>query len=363
MNEAALLEILSGERRGVVPAMARGGLSLLTVPYRLAVAARNAAFDLGLLPSYAAGVPVVSVGNLTTGGTGKTPFVAETVARLAELGRQPAILSRGYRALEGAANDEKLVLDRLCPGVPHVQQPDRVAGARLAVEGGANVLVLDDGFQHRRLRRNLDLVLVDALNPFGYGRLLPRGLLREPLTAIRRASAVVITRADQVSDAEIEQIEKTLKHAAGPKKAAALPVIHVAYPPAELLGTGGEREPIDRLRGRRVVAFCGIGNPAGFAATLAAAGATLAAEPERALLAFPDHHHYTPADMQRVNALADELGAELIVTTLKDLVKLTDGITPGFPVRAVGIGAQVVRGEAELDALLAELPEAPSYGA
>src|SRR5690606_8255127 len=136
--------------------------------YGAAVQWRNFAFDRGWYRVHRAGVPVISVGNLTTGGTGKTPLVAWLVHQLEQLGASPAILSRGYRSVDSHANDEKLVLDRLCPGVPHIQNPDRVAGARAALaDGVCNLLVLDDGFQHRRLHRDLDLVLIDALNPWG----------------------------------------------------------------------------------------------------------------------------------------------------------------------------------------------------
>jgi tetraacyldisaccharide 4'-kinase len=188
VNDAKFRDLISGHRRGVASSLLRGGLSLLSLPYRAGVFLRNKSFDHGLRRVSRAEVPVISVGNVTAGGTGKTPFVAYLANWFGGRSMKVVLLSRGYRALEGEVNDEKLVLDQQCPGVPHLQHPDRVRSARVACrEHGAQVIILDDGFQHRRLHRDLNIVLVDALNPWGYGHLLPRGLMREPRSALRRA--------------------------------------------------------------------------------------------------------------------------------------------------------------------------------
>ncbi|MCA9071397.1 MAG: tetraacyldisaccharide 4'-kinase, partial [Planctomycetaceae bacterium] len=159
MNEAEFRALVSGAKRGVGAALLRAGLRGLSFGYLAGISVRNRLFDWGLKSVHNAEVPVVSVGNITTGGTGKTPMVAFLVNWFREQGVTPAILSRGYRAVDGGANDEKLVLDQLCPGVLHLQDPDRVASAQKAVkEYQGQVLVLDDGFQHRRLGRSLDLV-------------------------------------------------------------------------------------------------------------------------------------------------------------------------------------------------------------
>jgi tetraacyldisaccharide 4'-kinase len=181
------LRLLSGEARGLGPALERLGLRAASVPYELAVRLRNAAYERGWLPSERVPVPVVSVGNLTAGGTGKTPFV-EYVARFyRNLNRRVAILSRGYGGASGC-NDEARVLEQNLSDVPHLQGVDRVALARRAMsEWKSDVLVLDDGFQHRRLARDVEIVLIDATAPWGHGYLLPRGLLREPLSSLRRA--------------------------------------------------------------------------------------------------------------------------------------------------------------------------------
>src|SRR5207245_6261602 len=173
--------------------------------------------------------PVVSVGNLTVGGTGKTPCVEYVAGFYRGLDLRVAVLSRGYGG-DGGRNDEALVLEENLPEVPHLQGADRVALARTAVEElESEVLVLDDGFQHRRLQRDLDLVLVDATNPWGHGYLFPRGLLREPLRRLRRASVVLLTRCDQVDERTRMQIQETIA-----SHAPTVPVARTTHEPIEL---------------------------------------------------------------------------------------------------------------------------------
>jgi tetraacyldisaccharide 4'-kinase len=323
------LNAIAGRRRDPAAILLRGALAACEPPYAFAVAARNTCYDRGWLPVYRAAAPVISVGNITTGGTGKTPTVAWVVEWLRSHGRAPAILSRGYHSLDGRQNDEKLLLDQLCPGVPHVQGPDRVASARQAIETfGSNVLVLDDGFQHRRLHRDLDLVLIDALNPWGHGRLLPRGLLREPRSALRRAALVVITRADQCDADQLAALRREIGHStpAG--------IAESAFVPRGLINTAGDRSSFEALRNKQVAAFCGIGNPQGFRSTLASAGLALRDDQFRT---FPDHHHYSAADLAELGAWAGTLGAEALVTTRKDLVKVPQDSIRERPLWAVDI--------------------------
>jgi tetraacyldisaccharide 4'-kinase len=311
MDEHTFQDILSGKRRGIAPALLRGALSIASLGYGTAIAVRGIAFDSGWRRIHQAPVPVISVGNLTTGGTGKTPFVAWLIQELRRRGRQPGLLSRGYHSLSEGANDEARVIERLCPGVPHVQNPDRVAGAReLLTFANADILVLDDGFQHRRLHRDLDIVLVDALQPWGYGRLLPRGLLREPPSALRRADVVLITRADQIEPGAIEELRHQIPAIRGARVDGEL-----SFRPTRLVNVAGQSRPLSSVADRRIAAFCGIGNPVGFEQSLRQLGAT---GPCRA---FPDHHRYTVADWDALEAWRHSLGADVLVTTLKDLVK------------------------------------------
>jgi tetraacyldisaccharide 4'-kinase len=333
-SEAAFLEIVSGRRRDWAAMMARGGLACAEPCYAAVAAFRNSLFDLGWKRSRSAGEVVVSVGNLTTGGTGKTPVVGAVVEELRRRGLRPGIASRGYRSLDDAGNDEKRVLDLLCPGAPHVQNRDRVAAAIELVEKGVNAVVLDDGFQHRRLRRDLDLVLVDATNPWGYGHLLPRGLLRESVRGLRRAGLVIVTRADLVSADDRDRICGVVR------QHTAAPFVTSRFIPHGLRARAGETEACDSWNGRRVVAFCGIGNPAAFRATLDRIGLAL---PTHTVTAFPDHHHYTADDLTRLVAEAEATHAEALVCTLKDLVKLPP-IEMTLPIVAVEIGFDILDG-------------------
>ncbi len=350
VNEQTFRDLISGKKRGRLAALARGGLQLLAPLYGAAVVLRNAGFDIGIRKAHRADVPVVSIGNLTTGGTGKTPFAAYIARWLAERGQRVCFLSRGYRAETGQVNDEALVLAQLCPDVPHLQNPDRVASAQRAVaQWNSDVLILDDGFQHRRLARDLDIVLIDAANPWGYGHLLPRGLLREPFTGLRRADLVVITRVDQASDDHLNAIRKRIADH------TTVDCVEVSFPPARLINAAGAMADIDSLLGQPLAVFCGIGNPSAFRTTVEALGLTIAAFRE-----FPDHHFYTPDDVAQLTRWAADSGATASLVTQKDLVKLSLTAWEGMPLWAIEIGCQVHRGEAALSAALTSLVQSSS---
>lgn len=335
--------LTDGSLRGPGPAVARLTLAGIAVPYGWIVAARNGAYDRGLLTVHDGGVPIVSIGNLTLGGTGKTPLVAWAARTLAAAGRRPAIVSRGYGAKRGEVSDEAAELAIVVPGVPHVADRDRVAGARTAASRGADVVVLDDGFQHRRLARNLDVVAIDATDPFGGGRLFPRGLLREPQRALRRADAVVLTRAAAV-DAESREAIRRAVIAARAGDSSML-WAEASHRPVALRDHGGGLHDLDRIRGRRVAAFAGIGNPAAFRATLAGLGGDIAA-----YTPFADHHAYRDADLQALADTARASHADLAITTLKDLVKVRRLDLGGIPLMALEIAATFSVGGDELAA-------------
>lgn len=336
MNEADFKALVSGEKRGVAATLFRGSLWTFSLGYTLAASVRNRLYDRGLKTAHHAGVPVVSVGNITTGGTGKTPLVAFLANWFKGQGVTPAILSRGYRAVDGGANDEKMVLDLLCPSIPHLQNPDRVASAKAAVkEHQAQALLLDDGFQHRRLARDLDLLLIDATNPWGYGAVLPRGLLREPLSGIRRADFAIITRADQVTEVELEKIRQGI-HRHHPS----LEIAEVAFVPMRLVNAEGATATFEEFREKLVVRFCGIGNPAGFERMLKNRGFFISTS-----RTFPDHHLYTEADLEMLGKLAEYESAAALFTTQKDLVKIPRTELNGVPLWAVEIGIRWQAGE------------------
>jgi tetraacyldisaccharide 4'-kinase len=307
---------------------------------------RNRGFDRGRRRIERVNVPVISVGNLSLGGTGKTPLVEWLARWLRSRGVRVTLVSRGYGAEAGARNDEALELEERLPDVPHLQNPDRVAAARTAIEEfECQCIVLDDGFQHRRLARDLDLVLIDALEPFGFGHVFPRGTLREPLAGLARAQAVALSRADLVEVGEREQIKATVG-----RYAPRAVWLELAHAPRRLVSSAGQEQSLDGLRGRRVAAFCGIGNPAGFRRTLEGLGAALAEFRE-----FPDHYAYRRADIDSLAAWGERLGAEALVCTAKDLVKLRVEQIGRLPLWSVAIELEIMTGQSELEALLEPL--------
>jgi tetraacyldisaccharide 4'-kinase len=319
--------------------MLRGALSLLELPVKWYVQRKNRAFDEGRAAVQRVDAPVISVGNLTAGGTGKTPLVEWLARRLQEQGKQAVLISRGYGSNRGQKNDEALELAAKLPGVPHLQNPDRVAAARQAVaEHSDSVLILDDAFQHRRLHRDLDIVLLDALCPFGYDHLIPRGFLREPVDGLQRASAVVLSRANLIDAAARAAIRQRVAQLA--PRAIWGEAIHA---PRELRSYSGESTPLETLRGRRIAAFCGIGNPAGFRRTLELAGAEIVACRE-----FADHCPYNAGQIASLDNWSGTSAAEVVICTHKDLVKIPRGRLGDRPLSALVVGLEFTEGEAEL---------------
>jgi tetraacyldisaccharide 4'-kinase len=280
--------------------------------YALGSYLRNRAFDSGKRPIHRVNVPVISVGNLSLGGTGKTPCV-EAVARiLSDEGWQVAILSRGYGQTSGP-NDEAMLLETNLPDVPHLQGIDRVELARTAIEElQSDVLVLDDGFQHRRLHRDLDIVLIDATDPWGPGAIFPRGTLRESKKSLGRAGLIVLTRVDQVpSSTKTKMIEEIRKWN------SECEILEASHRPHSLIQETGETHPPEWLQNKRILAFSGIGNPKSFEKTLTNLGAVIVETRH-----FQDHHPYDRNDVESLTNWANQHYVDAVVTTQKDAVKL-----------------------------------------
>ena len=330
--------LVSGQAPGLWPALGRAGLWLASHPYGWATGVRNVLYDRGWKGSHRAPVPVVSVGNLTLGGTGKTPCVEYVARFLRDLGVQVAILSRGYGS-DAGRNDEAMVLEENLADVPHLQGANRVELAQLAFEElESEVLVLDDGFQHRRLARQLDLVLIDATNPWGHGYLTPRGLLRESPRELRRAHAVIITRCDLVAEERVREIRDRVT------RLASLPVFESVHRPLCLVDSGGQRESLETAGNQPIAAFCGLGNPDAFRASLERLGLV-----PSLWKTYPDHHSYTRQDVEALESWAAELPVGgFILTTQKDLVKLRVARLGDRPLWAVKIGLEFREGEARL---------------
>ncbi|MEN6483769.1 MAG: tetraacyldisaccharide 4'-kinase [Syntrophobacteraceae bacterium] len=310
-----------------LPAPARGALQLFSKVYEAGLR-RNQQRQIESrlrLPA-----TVVSIGNLVAGGTGKTPLVLWIAEHLQRLGRSPAILSRGYgRSTKETSEvpatgdlsrqaslfgDEPVLMARKASPVPVWVGRDRRRSGRASIlAGGADILLLDDGFQHLALVRDLDLVLLDARNPFGNGSLLPLGPLREPVAHLERADAIILTRADDSGTAEKN---RAMLERMFPGK----PLFCCRHRLSGFrAGLGGALIPASSLRGRRALAFAGIASPDSFFESLRETGVNLIAS-----ISFPDHHPYAPGDMLRIAAASADLQSELLITTQKDFVRLPD---------------------------------------
>ncbi|HET7552928.1 MAG TPA: tetraacyldisaccharide 4'-kinase [Gemmatimonadaceae bacterium] len=354
----------------------RAALTPLELLYAGVVTLRGKLYDAGVLTTRAAPIPAVSVGNLTVGGTGKTPISAWLARQLVKRGATPAVVLRGY------GNDETLVHRLLNLDIVVVPSTDRAAGIEVAAERGCDVAVLDDAFQHRRAARAADVVLVSAERWSERRHLLPAGPWREPLSAIERASLVIVTRKSASADAALD-VARRVERAEGGVRTA---IVHLA--PRELrslpratydapTGTmpagrsvegseaasrhGSERRagapeshPLGTIRGRPILAISAIGDPRAFETQLAALGARVESR------SFPDHHRFTAGEVARLSSTATELvreagdGLPVALCTLKDAVKLAS-LWPreAPPLWYVSQQPEVESGRAELDALIA----------
>ncbi len=319
--------------------------------FRLGVALRHAGYQRGWFKTRRLARPVVSVGNLTVGGTGKTPLVACVAKILLGRGWKPSILTRGYgrsskaemivlapgadrRANAQEIGDESALLARALPYTPLIICADRFRGGQ-AAEGRfqVDVHILDDGFQHWTLARDVDLLVLDATQSISDWQLLPAGRQREPLSALRRAQIVVLTRTDSADPQALEEL--VLKVHPAPR---------IFRSRTKLLGwtdaLSGEAISTEEFRSQKVAAFCGIGNPRAFFADLRRWGFRLVAED-----AFPDHHVYTGEEIQQLVARARQNGAAALLTTQKDAVKFSGDWTPQLPILACEIEAQILEAE------------------
>ncbi|MFQ5591264.1 MAG: tetraacyldisaccharide 4'-kinase [Phycisphaerae bacterium] len=302
--------LVAGEG-GVWAVPVRGALRAGEGVFACGVALRNRWYDRRG-PTIVLQIPVVSVGNLTVGGTGKTPIVIDIARRLEQMGFSPAVVSRGYRATTDEPNDEERLIRAECPGVICLADPDRIRAAELAhARLGADVIVLDDGFQHRRLGRTIDIVVIDATCPFGYGHLLPRGLLRELINRLSRADVVIITRCDQVSPDALSRLQakiRTIVH-----DVATLCAVHRVTGIESLNGAAIHGS----ISGKRVVLFAGIGRPQAFETTVRSLGAEVVGTRW-----WPDHHRYGRRDIDSILKSKRLPPFDLLLTTQKDAVKL-----------------------------------------
>jgi tetraacyldisaccharide 4'-kinase len=356
----SLLEAIWWSREpGVAGALAAPPLAAAALLFRAAAAARGALYDRGVLAAARAGAPVVSVGNVAIGGAGKTPAAMAVARRLVARGRRVALLSRGYGATRSDARvvsdgarvlldaaeggDEPVLVARRLPGVAVLCGPRRAALARTAVEAlGADALLLDDGFQHRALARDLDVVVLDATNAFGNGRLLPAGPNREPRAALARAGLLWLSRVDHAAPAALAELRALARSVTGRD------AVESRHAPVDVVdGALARGLGLEALRGRRVLLLAAIARPAGFRRTVEGLGAELVAES-----LYPDHRRFSPGDLAEVLRAAEGARCDAIVTTEKDAVRLPPEVAADPRVCAVRIEAEVVAGGEGLEAAL-----------
>ncbi|NPV48035.1 MAG: tetraacyldisaccharide 4'-kinase [Armatimonadetes bacterium] len=351
--------VVSGEATSLLAALARGGLSAAAGLYSLGLRANLGLYQWGLKARTRPALPVVSIGNITLGGTGKTTAVRFLVARLAQAGIRAGIVLRGHggrvpapclvtdgqgnvRAADDAG-DEALEYARLLTGTPVAVGKRRETSIRLLAEAGAQIAVLDDGYQYFRMHRDLDIVLVSARTDLRLAHLFPRGVLREPWSHLGRVDQVWITHADQASPGELDQVRGLVRRNA-PQAAVAL-TMHRAEKLVDL-ATGAVR-PVEDLHGKNVVALSALGSPTTFEGSLRGLGC------EVIPLRFPDHHSYRPQDWERGALLAREHGASFIVTTLKDAVKVKFEVP--WPTLVLRSELHFLSGEEHLDVAIDRL--------
>lgn len=325
--------------------------------YKCVMMLRNRLYDLRKLSSVRLKTKVISIGNLTVGGTGKTPLVERLAGFLRDKGYKVAVLSRGYKRKEKKAvlvsdgkeikvspeeaGDEPFLVATHLSNVSVLVGQDRVKTGRLAVRTQrCDFLIMDDAFQHRRVKRDLDIIVLDSTNPWGNGRLLPAGPLREPLSSLSRADVIVFARVDEVSGVEenVFQVRK-FTHA---------PILFASHRPVEWVSLKNEKTfPLEFLKEKKVLGFAGIGNPASFRKTLEKVGVEIAY-----FFRFRDHHWYKKRDLERIIQKAKEIEADAVVTTEKDGIKVSRAKMDDIPIYFLKIEFEIQEGVEEIKRLL-----------
>lgn len=307
-----LYSLITDEKRGPLATFLKKIFSSLAILHQSLLAGYDFLWRAGILKGRKASLVVISVGNITLGGTGKTPFVKWLVEKLLERRKKIAILSRGYQKMTEDASDEVLELKKHFPDVPVWIGKDRVGLAKKASSAGMDAVILDDGFQYRWLSRDLDIVLIDATNPFGNGRVLPRGVLRERPHSLKRADLLVLSRVHE-EDETLYGLERFLKGCA-----PEAPVLFSTHRIRNVYDARtGEAIPIESLLQEKGIGFCGIGNPKAFQHLLEREGIFLLE-----VLFFMDHHRYGKKDIEHLDRLAERKGATYLMTTEKDKERL-----------------------------------------
>lgn len=390
--ETVLHGFIDGTDQSVLAKTFRAFTLLMSIPYSWIIRIRNFCYDHGVFKETHVACKTIAVGNLSLGGVGKTPFIGFLTQLFLEIHYTPGLISRGYKAKEqkkvfkreinfsnlvnidlakktGTLNDEAQELALRFPSTPHYLGHDRikVANTLLTIHPEIDVLLLDDAFQHRQIARDLDILLLDALNPFGGGKVVPSGFLREPLSSIKRADVILLNRADFIQESERNNIRSYVSKLA-PKafwgEIAQVPRDIFTYEFSNVSDEYSRATSISKRKhtdyrewqqtanSNRFVAFCGLGAPAGFQKTLSNAKLNIAS-----FVAFPDHYTYSDRDFVQLQAEATRVNASAFLVTVKDFVKLEHfAHTSKYPIFALGIGVKFITGEREFIRLLQTIP-------
>ena len=358
-RERWALRVMSGEDRSPPAMLLRAGLLLVEPFYASAMLIRNKLYDKGVFATHPLERPTIAVGNLTTGGTGKTPMVRWLAEQVIAQNLRPAILMRGYRSstTAGGSDEQRMLMAALGERAIVIAFPNRRAGAALAMTESPppDVFLLDDAFQHRRVARDFNLLLISATNPFGYGHVLPRGLLREPVSGLRRADAIVITRANLASAEQLAEIEQKIR-----RHRDDVPIFHADHIHAALRTADDQTQSLDELRNRKFFLFTGIADPRSLQEQLnrhsnsSFAGAKF----------FADHHAFTDDDLLALRRAATASGAHTLLTTEKDWIKIASLATAhdGLPIMRLELELRFREGGGGglMDLILARLNAAPA---
>lgn len=325
---ASTEKLLNTQNPGVLLRLCLFPLTLISFIFHFIVLTRSALYKIGIFKSYQAGCKVITIGNLTVGGTGKTPTVCLIARHFKASGFNTAVVCRGYRGTNTnapmvvsdkenvlmnseSAGDEAYMLAKKLTGIPVLAGKDRVKASKMACDlFNCEIIILDDGFQHLKLNRSMDVVLINSQNPFGNGFLLPRGILREPLNALKRADIILLTKKDQ-SDSDSNKLENKIR-----LYNQTVPIFKSFHKPVSLKKTADNNKiNPDLLIDKKISCFCSIGDPESFISMLKNMGLTLTDK-----IIFPDHHHYKISDYNKLKEISKK--TDFLITTEKDIAKI-----------------------------------------
>lgn len=339
------LSIIHGERKGFLSLVLKILLRILGVIYGGLVRCHGSLYGSGLFRPKKLSVPVISIGNITWGGTGKTPLVIEMAKIVQRLGKKPAVLIRGY------GSDEWKEITANLPGVPVGVGRNRIqSGCDILSKEKVDVMICDDAFQHRPLARNWEIVVINAANAFGNGHLIPAGELREPLSSLCRAQTVVLTHVDRVSAAQLAALKEKLLHSAPQAE-----WVEAAHEPVHFYeAVSGEIRGIQAFRGKRAAAFCAVGSPRLFVETLERLGVEIVESFE-----FQDHHLFTAKDVEKIRDSAVRAGLEAVITTEKDLFRAPGLLKEMLRPWVLKVRMKIISGEEKITGRLSALLQGP----